>query len=149
VHTALDVVDEKVTNQRKGSSGSSSTPSIMTPADSYLGLLFSLEDLKVYGYITNTKIKFIIVVHGASTEPNLKTWLRELHTIYVNAMCNPFAVLNARIDTPATIGSTLASSTSCNNALAVTAASVNRSFEANLSKLVKQYESMQSVGRVK
>jgi len=29
----------------------------------YLGTLFSMEDLAVYGYMTNTKIKFITVLN--------------------------------------------------------------------------------------
>ena len=28
----------------------------------YLGVLFSMEDLSVYGYMTNTKVKFITVL---------------------------------------------------------------------------------------
>lgn len=34
----------------------------MKAQDMYLGVLFSMEDLSVYGYMTNTKIKFIIVL---------------------------------------------------------------------------------------
>jgi hypothetical protein len=36
----------------------------------YLGLLYALEDMAVYGYITNTKIKFIVAV--GITEQSLK-----------------------------------------------------------------------------
>lgn len=34
----------------------------MKTQDMYLGVLFSMEDLSVYGYMTNTKIKFITVL---------------------------------------------------------------------------------------
>jgi len=34
----------------------------MKAQDMYLGVLFSMEDLSVYGYMTNTKIKFITVL---------------------------------------------------------------------------------------
>ena len=30
--------------------------------DTYLGMLYPTEDYKVYGYISNTRIKFILVV---------------------------------------------------------------------------------------
>lgn len=32
------------------------------PGDMYLGHLYSFEDRHVYGYITNTKIKYVVVV---------------------------------------------------------------------------------------
>ncbi|KAG0251763.1 hypothetical protein DFQ27_008564 [Actinomortierella ambigua] len=34
----------------------------MKAQDMYLGVLFSMEDLSVYGYMTNTRIKFITVL---------------------------------------------------------------------------------------
>lgn len=34
----------------------------MKAQDMYLGVLFSMEDLSVYGYMTNTKVKFITVL---------------------------------------------------------------------------------------
>ncbi|CAG8433045.1 6331_t:CDS:2 [Ambispora gerdemannii] len=30
--------------------------------DAYLGLLYAMEDLAVYGYLTNTRVKFVIVL---------------------------------------------------------------------------------------
>lgn len=30
--------------------------------DTYLGMLYPTEDYKVYGYISNTRIKFVLVV---------------------------------------------------------------------------------------
>ncbi|XP_049834257.1 trafficking protein particle complex subunit 2-like protein isoform X1 [Schistocerca gregaria] len=58
VHTSLDVVEEKLTSVGK------------TTADVrelYLGLLYSTEEHKIFGYVTNTKIKFIIVVESSNT----------------------------------------------------------------------------------
>ncbi|KAJ6642260.1 Trafficking protein particle complex subunit 2-like protein [Pseudolycoriella hygida] len=57
VHSALDVVDEKCAPGLKPSQDS---------RDLYLGLLYSTESHKIYGYITNTKIKFIIVIDSNS-----------------------------------------------------------------------------------
>jgi len=31
-------------------------------AETYLGLLHSVENMRVYGYVTNTKIKFVVVL---------------------------------------------------------------------------------------
>lgn len=38
------------------------------PRDLYLGLLYPTEDYKVYGYVTNTKVKFVIVVESSNTQ---------------------------------------------------------------------------------
>eukprot|EP01111_Echinosteliopsis_oligospora_P005827 TRINITY_DN1952_c0_g1_i2.p1 TRINITY_DN1952_c0_g1~~TRINITY_DN1952_c0_g1_i2.p1 ORF type:complete len:116 (-),score=14.69 TRINITY_DN1952_c0_g1_i2:191-538(-) len=50
VHSSLDVVDERTKKTSQGT------------AEMYLGLLCPTEDYKVYGYITNTKIKLIVVM---------------------------------------------------------------------------------------
>ncbi|TYK12112.1 trafficking protein particle complex subunit 2-like protein [Cucumis melo var. makuwa] len=52
VHCSLDVVDERVNNPRK------SGPTLN---ETFLGLLYPTENYKVYGYLTNTKVKFIMV----------------------------------------------------------------------------------------
>ncbi|KAJ1443629.1 Trafficking protein particle complex subunit 2 [Sesbania bispinosa] len=52
VHCSLDVVDERVNNPKK------SGPMLN---ETFLGLLYPIENYKVYGYLTNTKVKFILV----------------------------------------------------------------------------------------
>ncbi|XP_075672431.1 uncharacterized protein LOC142641982 isoform X2 [Castanea sativa] len=52
VHCSLDVVDERVNNPKK------SGPTLN---ETFLGLLYPTENYKVYGYLTNTKVKFILV----------------------------------------------------------------------------------------
>ncbi|KAL3722722.1 hypothetical protein ACJRO7_035004 [Eucalyptus globulus] len=52
VHCSLDVVDERVNNPKK------SGPLLN---ETFLGLLYPTENYKVYGYLTNTKVKFILV----------------------------------------------------------------------------------------
>ncbi|KAL6963689.1 hypothetical protein U1Q18_034696 [Sarracenia purpurea var. burkii] len=52
VHCSLDVVDERVNNPKK------SGPTLN---ETFLGLLYPAENYKVYGYLTNTKVKFILV----------------------------------------------------------------------------------------
>jgi trafficking protein particle complex subunit 2 len=46
-HVSLDIIEETI------SSRNSSEP--------YLGLLFPSESFKIYGYITNTKLKIILI----------------------------------------------------------------------------------------
>ncbi|MCO5548176.1 hypothetical protein L7F22_001634 [Adiantum nelumboides] len=52
VHCSLDVIEEKVTNPKKTGT---------TMNETFLGLLYPTEDYKVYGYLTNTKVKFLLV----------------------------------------------------------------------------------------
>ena len=59
VHTCLDVIEEKVSSAGKSAND---------PRELYLGLLYPTEDYKVYGYVTNTKVKFVIVVDSSNTQ---------------------------------------------------------------------------------
>lgn len=61
----------------------------------YLGMLYSLEMYKIYGYVTNTKIKFIIVVDTTNTtlrDNEIRSMFREIHSIYADNVCNPFYI---------------------------------------------------------
>ena len=59
VHTCLDVIEEKASAVGK---------SVNDPRELYLGLLYPTEDYKVYGYVTNTKVKFVIVVESSNMQ---------------------------------------------------------------------------------
>ncbi|KAG6821254.1 hypothetical protein H0H93_002364 [Arthromyces matolae] len=48
-HTSLDVIEERVNAAGK-------------PTDCYLGLLYAMEDVAVYGYITPLKVKIVIAI---------------------------------------------------------------------------------------
>ena len=39
--------------------------------DLYLGLLYSTEHQRIFGYVTNTKIKFVIIVNVMQQMPTL------------------------------------------------------------------------------
>ncbi|CAG7873461.1 unnamed protein product [Brassica rapa] len=52
VHCSLDVIDERVNNPSKSGT---------TLNEAFLGLLYPALNYKVYGYLTNTKVKFIMV----------------------------------------------------------------------------------------
>ncbi|XP_064598796.1 trafficking protein particle complex subunit 2-like protein [Liolophura sinensis] len=84
VHTSLDVVEEKISSVGKNSNDL---------RELYLGLLYPTEDFKVYGYVTNTKVKFVIVVETSNTslrDNEIRSMFRKLHNGYVNLLCNPF-----------------------------------------------------------
>ncbi|CAI5487580.1 unnamed protein product [Closterium sp. Naga37s-1] len=80
VHCSLDVIDERVSTPRRGGAN-----------EPYLGLLYPTEDYRVYGYVSNTQIKFIIVVDGLDLrESDIRNFFKRLHSAYVDATSNPF-----------------------------------------------------------
>ncbi|XP_032813415.1 trafficking protein particle complex subunit 2-like protein [Petromyzon marinus] len=84
VHTSLDVVEEKMAAAGKSAGDL---------RELYLGLLYPTEDYKVYGYVTNTKVKFVIVVDSSNTslrDNEIRSMFRKLHTAFTDVMCNPF-----------------------------------------------------------
>lgn len=84
VHTCLDVIEEKTSTLTKTS---------QDPRELYLGLLYPTEDFKVYGYVTNTKIKFVIIVDSMNTilrDNDIRTMFKKVHTAYVSMLSNPF-----------------------------------------------------------
>ncbi|CAG8515068.1 416_t:CDS:2 [Funneliformis caledonium] len=86
-HTSCDVIDERV-----GAAGPEA-------ADTYLGLLYAMEDLAVYGYITNTRVKFVVVLSvpdAVIKNTDMKNLFRKIHTVYINQVCNPFYNLDGR-----------------------------------------------------
>ncbi|KAI9917015.1 hypothetical protein PsorP6_017033 [Peronosclerospora sorghi] len=97
-HVSLDVIEEKMR-----SAGITSSKN-----DMYLGFLGPIEDYRVYGYLTNTSIKFLAVLQDApARESDLRQvtfnpissfwFFTEVHRLYVNAMSNPFAKLGERL----------------------------------------------------
>ncbi|XP_066099158.1 trafficking protein particle complex subunit 2-like protein isoform X1 [Saccopteryx bilineata] len=108
VHTSLDVVDEKISAMGK---------TLVDQRELYLGLLYPTEDYKVYpshpaeacqqasphslfpnqlcryGYVTNSKVKFVMVVDSSNTalrDNEIRSMFRKLHNSYTDVMCNPF-----------------------------------------------------------
>ena len=87
VHTSLDVVEEKL------AATTSKTPGGTADRELYLGSLYTSEHQKVFGYVTNTKIKFVIVVDNTNTtlrDNEIRQMFRKLHTAYTNVIANPF-----------------------------------------------------------
>ena len=59
----------------------------------HLGSLYSSEHQKVFGYVINTRIKFIIITDNSNTtlrDNEIRRMFRKLHTAYTNIMANPF-----------------------------------------------------------
>ncbi|KAF7723509.1 Trafficking protein particle complex subunit 2-like protein [Apophysomyces ossiformis] len=58
-----------------------------------------MEDLAVYGYITNTRVKFIVVVSitdGIIRDADMKAIFRTIHSAYVSQVCNPFYAVDSQ-----------------------------------------------------
>jgi len=90
VHTSLDVIEDKISN-----AGKSSSVAAPDSRDFYLGQLYPAEDYRVYGYVTNTKVKFVIVVEASNTQlrdNDVRSMFRKLHNAYTDVICNPFHV---------------------------------------------------------
>ncbi|XP_034257075.1 trafficking protein particle complex subunit 2-like protein [Thrips palmi] len=86
VHTALDVVEEKLSLAGKSNND---------VRELYLGLLHSTEEHKIFGYVTNTKIKFIVIVEATNTtlrDNEVRQMFRRLHAAYTDVVCNPFYI---------------------------------------------------------
>ncbi|KAI8884584.1 Sedlin [Backusella circina FSU 941] len=85
-HTSIDVIEERVSNGPKN-------------LDLYLGLLYAMEDLAVYGYITNTRVKLVVVVSvtdGTIRDSDMKALFKKIHSAYVTTVCNPFYTIDAQ-----------------------------------------------------
>ncbi|OAD61287.1 Trafficking protein particle complex subunit 2-like protein [Eufriesea mexicana] len=86
VHTSIDIIEEKLNVGNK---------TAIDIRDLYLGLLYATEEYKIYGYATNTKIKFIIVLHSSNIslrDNDVKMMFKKLHAAYSNTVCNPFYI---------------------------------------------------------
>lgn len=79
-HTACDTIDEKASAASK-------------TGEAYLGLLYTMEDLAVYGYLTNTRIKFVVVVgvpEGSIKDSEMRLIFKKIHASYIALVSNPF-----------------------------------------------------------
>jgi hypothetical protein len=80
VHASLDAVEEKVLLRRNPGE----VPEL------YLGLLYPTEEYRVYGYITNTHIKFVLVLDEVNPRDDaLQNVFKPLHNLFVDVTSNP------------------------------------------------------------
>eukprot|EP00162_Nutomonas_longa_P000081 comp10097_c0_seq1/m.11986 comp10097_c0_seq1/g.11986 ORF comp10097_c0_seq1/g.11986 comp10097_c0_seq1/m.11986 type:complete len:137 (-) comp10097_c0_seq1:15-425(-) len=90
IHTSLDMIEEK-SSKGKGSGGSDGS--------FFLGLLYPIEDFQIYGYITNTKVKMILVLDdNEAKDSEVHQFFKQLHSLYIGAIFNPFHDPDARIE---------------------------------------------------
>ncbi|KAI8324396.1 trafficking protein particle complex subunit 2-like protein-like protein [Martensiomyces pterosporus] len=78
-HTSCDVIEERV------AAGKSS--------DLYLGLLQTVGDMVVYGYVMNTGNKIILVMSVPESmvrSGEIREIFQEIHAAYIALACNPF-----------------------------------------------------------
>ncbi len=100
LHQSLDVIDEKNNLASASSSSSKGGHHHQSGRELYLGTLFTTEKKKVFGYVTNTRIKFVIVVDASNTslrDNEIRQMFRRLHLAYTQLVCNPFYVPGERI----------------------------------------------------
>ncbi|KAM4868287.1 LOW QUALITY PROTEIN: trafficking protein particle complex subunit 2-like protein [Urocitellus parryii] len=84
VHTSVDVADEKISTLGKA---------LVNQREPYLSLLYPIEDYKAYGYVTNSKVKFVIVVDSSNTalrDNEICSMIWKLHSFCTDMVCNPF-----------------------------------------------------------
>ncbi|KAG2259359.1 hypothetical protein Bca52824_078653 [Brassica carinata] len=80
------------------SSTSSKSESGTTLNEAFLGLLYPTLNYKVYGYLTNTKVKFILVTTDLDVrDTDVRNFFRKFHAAYVDAVSNPFHVPGKKI----------------------------------------------------
>jgi hypothetical protein len=74
--------------------------------DSYLGMLYPIDDLQVYGYLSNSNAKLVVVLcegTGDSEEKDetreavMKGFFHQLHGLYVDTVANPFHEPNTEL----------------------------------------------------
>ncbi|KAL4702911.1 hypothetical protein ACJJTC_005139 [Scirpophaga incertulas] len=96
VHTALDALEERLSSANSNNTAPNATTPRPDLRDLYLGLLYSTDMHKIYGFVTNTRIKFVLVTSSTSPsgsnirDAEVRTALRRLHALYADAICNPF-----------------------------------------------------------
>jgi len=87
-HTSLDVIEERM------SSGGKS-------ADCYLGFLYAMEDVAVYGYVTPLKVKIVLALALSDSvvrDAELIMIFKAFHMAYYSSISNPFLKLDNAAD---------------------------------------------------
>ncbi|PRW39361.1 Trafficking particle complex subunit 2 [Chlorella sorokiniana] len=94
VHCSLDVVEEKVAAGLRGTAPGDGP-------DAYLGLLSAEDELKVFGFVTNTRVKLVAVVDDPVVKDDeMRAIFRRMHAAFVDAVSNPFYQQGAPLVSP-------------------------------------------------
>lgn len=98
IHAALDCLEEKVDSQN----GLMPVLKTNTQHPHWLGLLYEIDDdgQSVYGYITATNVKFLIMLSKGDKlyENAVKDLLADIHQSYIAYVMNPFSNTGGAID---------------------------------------------------
>ncbi len=100
VFSALDSVDERVPARRlPAEPRAAGAP----PGGAFLNLLLPVEDFKVFGYVTATSVKIVVIVKDVLLrEDRVRELFVRLHAAYADAVASPFApVGRAPLELPA------------------------------------------------
>lgn len=83
-------------------------PGTMGPEAMWVGLICPVEDMRVYGYVTTTKLRFMAIVEDAflpdqinqqeARETELKNLMYNIHSLYVEYTLNPFSKIEGPIE---------------------------------------------------
>jgi len=99
MHSALDRYEELVFPT------STTRISSIGPNSMWIGLLGSIGETKVYGYMTTTKIKFMASIEDSddngrkhfAREAGLKAMFGNMHKLYIEYRLNPFSIRDTKI----------------------------------------------------
>ncbi|PAA68879.1 hypothetical protein BOX15_Mlig022834g2 [Macrostomum lignano] len=92
VHTSLDIIQERVASAAQ--TAGQAKAGHHDPWDQYLGLLHFREDFRVYGYVTNTRVKLVLVVEAANPalqkDADVRAVFKRLQAAYIRLVCSAF-----------------------------------------------------------
>ena len=70
----------------------------------FIGLLYPVEEMRVYGYVTTTKVKLLLTVEDdavpemqQTVDIEIKVLLRKIHELYIEDLLNPFKDIGSKI----------------------------------------------------
>ena len=102
IFASLDTIAEKVPDTRTINPLNPQQTPTAAPTDKFLGLLFPVEDLKLFGFLTNSNTKIILVVRDILLrEDKVRELFRNVHRLLVDVQSNPFSSFDGRITAPA------------------------------------------------
>ncbi|KAJ2687346.1 hypothetical protein IWW39_002988 [Coemansia spiralis] len=79
-HTSVDVIEERMANAKSSS-------------DLYLGLLQTVGELAIYGYVLNTGARILLVIsvpESVVRSAAIREIFQQIHAGYIALICNPF-----------------------------------------------------------
>jgi len=86
-HTSLDVIEERIGNATTANK----------PMDGYLGLLYAMDDVAAYGYVTPLKVKIVMALaltDAVVRDTEVIMTFKALHMALYQAVSNPFLKLD-------------------------------------------------------